>query len=79
MMKRKERVIQKKKLYRDWGFRLDERNNDNDPFIWRLKIMDIEIVWNIKHQTGAYTIYGEQLSLLLGWEMLEDLMELLIK
>lgn len=75
MLDRETRVMQKKMLYRKWRFRIDERETDNDPFIWRLNINNMEIVWNIASQTGAYTIYGGELNLILGWEMLENLME----
>lgn len=64
---------QKKILHRVWKFKCEQL--DEGLFVFKKTIGNVQIVWNIKHQVGAYTIDGENLSLLLNWKTLESLME----
>lgn len=64
---------QKRILHKIWKFECEQL--EEDLFVFKKTIDDVKIVWNIKHQVGAYTINGESLSLILNWETLEDLMD----
>lgn len=64
---------QKKVLHRVWGFKCEQI--EKGLFVFKKSIDNVQIVWNIKHQVGAYTIDGETLTLLLSWEDLESLIE----
>lgn len=71
-MDRETRIMQKKALHR-WEFRCEQI--DEGLFIHKATIDNLKVVWNIKHQIGAYTIDNEELHLLFGWDMLDDLMQ----
>ena len=64
---------QKRILRRIWKFECEQL--EEDLFVFKKTINDVNIVWNIKHQVGAYTINGESTSLIFNWETLEDLMD----
>ncbi len=76
-MNKEMRVMQKKVLYRDYGFRI--RVEPGEIYIWHLEVDNIKIIWNIKHQIGSYTIDDGDLNLIFSWQMLEDLMEQILK
>lgn len=67
------RLTQKKVLHREWKFECEQI--EEGLYIFKKTIDEVQIVWCIKHQVGAYTVDGEQLELLLNWETLESLME----
>lgn len=67
------RLEQKKVLHRNWKFECEQI--DEDVFVFKKTIENVKIVWNIKHQVGAYTIDGENITLLFNWESLVNLME----
>ena len=64
---------QKRILQRIWKFECEQL--DEDLFVFKKITDDVNIVWNIKHQAGAYIINGESPSLMFNWETLEDLMD----
>ena len=67
-MDKEVRLMQKRALKR-WEFECEQ----ND--VYKAIIDNISIVWNIKHQIGAYTIDNDELNLLLNWDMLDELMQ----
>lgn len=67
------RLEQKKVLHRVWKFECEQV--DEGVFVFKKTIEGVQIVWDIKHQTGAYTVEGDNLSLLFNWESLVNLME----
>ena len=64
---------QKRILSRVWKFECEQI--EEGLYVFKKTIDNVKLVWNIKHQVGAYTIDGENLSLILNWETLEDLMD----
>ena len=67
------KLEQKKVLHRDWKFECEQI--EEGLYIFKKTIENVQIVWCIKHQVGAYTIDGISLELILNWETLESLME----
>ena len=65
-MRTETEKMQLRALYR-WEFEITESGD------WHFQFANLEIMWNVKHQQGAYIIDG-QLSLLYDWDHLDDLM-----
>lgn len=64
-------VHNQKRALKRWEFEF--RPDENDYY---MRIDNLAICWNVENQVGAYIIDG-QMSLLLDWDMLDDIMQML--
>ena len=60
------------RVLNEWGF---NEGKLEDFTVWRFQNESIRIVWNENQQVGCYTVNGEDLELILGWDQIENVME----
>lgn len=65
-----DRVYSQKRTLKRWEFEFRPDKND-----YYMELDNLAVCWNVENQVGAYTIDGE-LTLLLNWDMLDDLMSM---